>query len=716
MTVSALITRNDITATASQTVFIYTFRVIEATDMAVYQNGVLLSSGYTVTGVNNTTGGTVVLDVGASAGQIVSLVLAMPLDRTTNYQNSGKFLADDVNEDFDKIYIGAIQNENLNDRSLRLKDVEPPTTGVDMTIPLKADRKGKFLAFDSVTGGPIVGSGAAFFDSAAWSVYDFTGDGSTVAFTLGSNPATENNTQVYIDGVYQQKNGYSVSGTVLTFSVAPPNLSTIEVMVVAILPIGSTLDQPTRADLVSYAPAGTGAVATTVQAKLRESVSVKDFGAVGDGVTDDTAAIQAALDAATSVHFPEGTYLVESAINLPSSSGFKLSGSKRSSTTIKASGLFSGVVFNRAVGSASAYVISDMTIDGNGLATHGIKILQGSYGVLTNLEVKGATSAAVELGGGGADVGSTQITECDFDGENVANYALRLKAEALDSFVHFSNFKNATTACVLIESGGNKFVDARTFGASNPPIGFDIDGTNTELIACRAGNIGNICYKIRRSNVVLSECEARWDVPFGTAYAVDVATALKNLRLSGRSVGGADVKQINFVGSYDRSIIVSWNQVIGSSSTPSTFSPSNLVEDLLVGTFDTTLGGNSSNTTSDNGSYLEAGKLALAVYQETPLTVNRTGNNGRAISIGRSGSTTGFIDTTTGKITFGAIGTIEITSGAGNNVLLGDGAWNGSPIRLGTSRLWVDSTGALRIKTGSNPTSDVDGVVVGTQT
>lgn len=42
---------------------------------------------------------------------------------------------------------------------------------------------------------------------------------------------------------------------------------------------------------VQYDPAGAGAVSTTVQAKLRETVSVKDFGAVGDGVADDTAAI-----------------------------------------------------------------------------------------------------------------------------------------------------------------------------------------------------------------------------------------------------------------------------------------------------------------------------------------------------------------------------------------------------------------------------------------
>ena len=315
MTVSALITRNDITATASQTSFAYTFRVLAATDMDVYQNGVLLSSGYTVNNVGTTTGGTVVLDTGVPVGQIVSLVLAMPLDRTTNYQNSGKFLADDVNEDFDKIYIGAIQNENLNDRSLRLKDVEPPTTGVDMTLPLKADRKGKFLAFDATTGRPIATAGTSASDSASWVAYNFTGNGSTTAFTLGSDPATENNTQVYIDGVYQQKDGYSVAGAVLTFSVAPPNLSTIEVMVASILPIGSTVDQPTRADLVSYLPAGTGAVATTVQTKLRETVSVKDFGAVGDyntatsvGTNNFTPFTNTLNSTLNEIHIPSGNY------------------------------------------------------------------------------------------------------------------------------------------------------------------------------------------------------------------------------------------------------------------------------------------------------------------------------------------------------------------------------------------------------------------------
>jgi hypothetical protein len=59
---------------------------------------------------------------------------------------------------------------------------------------------------------------------------NFTGDGTTVAFTLSNSVANENSTFVYINGVYQNKNTYSVSGTTLTFSEAPPITSKIEVM------------------------------------------------------------------------------------------------------------------------------------------------------------------------------------------------------------------------------------------------------------------------------------------------------------------------------------------------------------------------------------------------------------------------------------------------------------------------------------------------------
>jgi hypothetical protein len=71
----------------------------------------------------------------------------------------------------------------------------------------------------------ISGIGAAEFQ-----VQNFTGTGSQTVFTLSSASLGENFTFVYINGVYQQKNTYTVSGTTLTFSQAPPITSSIEVM------------------------------------------------------------------------------------------------------------------------------------------------------------------------------------------------------------------------------------------------------------------------------------------------------------------------------------------------------------------------------------------------------------------------------------------------------------------------------------------------------
>ena len=60
-------------------------------------------------------------------------------------------------------------------------------------------------------------------------IANFTGDGADTTFNLISAPANENTTNVYINGVYQQKNTYSVAGVVITFSEAPPVTSLIEV-------------------------------------------------------------------------------------------------------------------------------------------------------------------------------------------------------------------------------------------------------------------------------------------------------------------------------------------------------------------------------------------------------------------------------------------------------------------------------------------------------
>ncbi len=80
------------------------------------------------------------------------------------------------------------------------------------------------------------------------------------------------------------------------------------------------------ASTVTYTPAGSGAIATDVQTKLREWVSVKDFGAVGDGVTDDTAALNLALAAFNgTLHFSDAaTYLISSKLSVTGKTGFSI--------------------------------------------------------------------------------------------------------------------------------------------------------------------------------------------------------------------------------------------------------------------------------------------------------------------------------------------------------------------------------------------------------
>jgi hypothetical protein len=72
-------------------------------------------------------------------------------------------------------------------------------------------------------------SGINDFSSLTPIIYNATGNGSTTIFSLSSAPVNENTTNIYINGVYQQKNTYSLVGVTLTFSAAPPTTSTIEV-------------------------------------------------------------------------------------------------------------------------------------------------------------------------------------------------------------------------------------------------------------------------------------------------------------------------------------------------------------------------------------------------------------------------------------------------------------------------------------------------------
>jgi hypothetical protein len=87
---------------------------------------------------------------------------------------------------------------------------------------------------------------------------------------------------------------------------------------------------------MSFLPYGTGAVTRTAQSKMREVVSVKDFGALGDNSQDDAAAIQAAIDSISSgtVLFPAGAYKIGTAISITKTDGITLQGSGRDATYI----------------------------------------------------------------------------------------------------------------------------------------------------------------------------------------------------------------------------------------------------------------------------------------------------------------------------------------------------------------------------------------------
>ena len=141
-------------------------------------------------------------------------------------------------------------------------------------------------------------------------VQRLSGTGAQTSFTLNVSVPSSALIDVFINGIYQNKNTFTIVDDVLTFSEAPP-AGTDNVEVVISITIANV---ETDASLVSYRATASSTTVRTVESKLREWVSVKDFGAIGDGVTDDTAAIQAAVDAHQNVYFPIGTYLVTSTI------------------------------------------------------------------------------------------------------------------------------------------------------------------------------------------------------------------------------------------------------------------------------------------------------------------------------------------------------------------------------------------------------------------
>jgi hypothetical protein len=172
--------------------------------------------------------------------------------------------------------------------------------------------------------------------------------------TMSYQPGT-NNLSVFVDGVNQYGPGAmyaytETSDTVVTFNTGLHVGA--EVKFTSVQQQGAGV---TDASQITYDPPFTGSVPTNVEAKLAQTVSVKDFGAVGDGVTDDTAAIQAAIDAfplGAKILFPSGTYLTDGGHNV-TATGIELIGEGIDATRI---------LFNAASSATAVFILGNKSV------------------------------------------------------------------------------------------------------------------------------------------------------------------------------------------------------------------------------------------------------------------------------------------------------------------------------------------------------------------
>jgi hypothetical protein len=148
------VTRRIVFAPSGTGPYAFTFEILAATDIEVYKGDTLLTltTDYTVAINANGTGSvTLVLTAGADN---ITIVGARAIERTTDFVTGGDFFANTVNSELDSLTIFAQQNAEAVTRSIQAPVTDPTT--IDMTLPVKTDRAGKYLSFNVSTGNPEV--------------------------------------------------------------------------------------------------------------------------------------------------------------------------------------------------------------------------------------------------------------------------------------------------------------------------------------------------------------------------------------------------------------------------------------------------------------------------------------------------------------------------------------------------------------------------------
>lgn len=236
--------------------------------------------------------------------------------------------------------------------------------------------------------------------------------------------------------------------------------------------IGATANSTGVLFVATGAGSGTGTAynVQTVEAKLRQTVSVKDFGAVGDGVTDDTTAIQAALDAAAgrALYFSEGVYAINDTLTVSAD------------TTVYGDG-YGSVVYQTArekniFDLSNNCVVEMLRLKGDGVTSGGINFDKNngiSIVGVRNVNVRGCFIHSFEANGIYCS-NSTNVTIAD-------NYI----------WGNAYSFDSGSDIVLYGTSGSSRRINiTKNFCLSNNSQGIYVDaiGTDTDVLV-----EGNIC-------------------------------------------------------------------------------------------------------------------------------------------------------------------------------------------------------------------------------
>lgn len=193
--------------------YAFTFEVLANTDIAVYRGSTLLTltTDYSVTINANGTGSVTLVTAGTGN---ITIVGARAIQRTSDYTTGGDLFASTLNTDLDSLTIFAQQVAETAERGLKAPVVDP--TDIAMTLPAKASRAGKVLAFDSTTGNPVAGPAL----DAVTTVIAQSANINTVATNIASVNTVAGNT-ANINTVA------GISGNVTTVAGVSANVTTV---------------------------------------------------------------------------------------------------------------------------------------------------------------------------------------------------------------------------------------------------------------------------------------------------------------------------------------------------------------------------------------------------------------------------------------------------------------------------------------------------------